>query len=110
MAALSKSRLWTWIGGGVAVLLVVGAVTAYVLVKPYAQIGGTYLAKQICSCVFVAGRTDASCHAEFEPDVNKFAVTIHRSSKPGHGWVRTRLLIFKGAATYTEGYGCTVAK
>jgi len=110
MARLSKPRLWAWIGGGGVVLLLAGAVTAYLLVQPYAQIGGTYLAKQICSCVFVAGRSDASCHAEFEPDVKKFAVTIHRSSRTGHNWVRTRLLIFRGAASYTEGYGCTVVK
>ena len=102
--------LWRWIAGGLVALILIGVGVAYVMVQPYAQIGGTYLAKQICSCVFVAGRTDASCHAEFEPDVSKFSVKIHRSSKPGHNWVRTRLLIFTGAANYTEGYGCTVTK
>ena len=91
-------------------LLLVGAGVAYALARPYAQIGGTYIAKQVCSCVFVAGRSDASCHAEFEPDINKFSVKIHRSSRPGRNWVRTRLLIFSSAASYTEGYGCTVAK
>ena len=106
MAALSKSRLWAWIGGGLVVLLLAGAVIAYLLVRPYAQIGGSYLAKQVCSCVFVAGRSDASCHSEFEPDIDKFKVKIsHRRHT-----VRARLLIFSGAASYAEAYGCTVTK
>jgi len=92
------------------VLILIGAGVAYVMVQPYAQIGGTYLAKQICSCVFVAGRSDASCRAEFEPDIDKFQVKIHHGLQPGHSVVRTRLLIFSSAAKYTEGYGCTVAK
>ena len=103
---MSKPRLWALIGGVVAVLLVAGAVAAYLLVRPYAQIGGTYIAKQVCSCVFVAGRSDASCHAEFEPDIDKFQVRINHHRRT----VRTRLLIFSAAATYAEGYGCTVAK
>ena len=106
MARLSKPRLWAWIGGVVVVLLVAGAIAAYLLARPYAQIGGTYIAKQLCSCVFVTGRTDASCRAEFEPDIDKFQVKISRRRHT----VRTRLLIFSSAASYTEGYGCTVAK
>jgi len=102
--------LLRWIAGGLIVLILVGAGVAYVLARPYAQIGGTYLAKQICSCVFDTGRSDASCRAEFEPDIDKFQVTIHHGVHPGHSVVRTRLFIFTSAAKYTEGYGCTVVK
>ncbi len=102
--------LWRWIAGGVLVVVLAGAGAAYVMARPYAQIGGTYLAKQICSCVFVAGRSDASCRAEFEPDIERFSVTIHRGVGPGHNGVRTRLLMFTSAAAYADGYGCRVTK
>ena len=101
--------LWRWIIGGLVALILVGAGAAYVMVRPYAQIGATYVAKQMCSCVFVAGRSEASCHAEFEPDIDRFKVSVRRG-KPGHGSVRTSLAIFSGVARYAEGYGCTVAK
>ena len=109
MAALGIAGLWRWIVGGLIVLILIGAGVGYVMVRPYAQIGATYIATQMCSCVFVAGRTEASCHAEFEPDIDKFKVSV-RHGKPGHGGVRASLVIFSGAARYTGGYGCTVAK
>jgi len=91
------------------VLILIGAAVAYVMIRPYAQIGATYIAKQMCSCVFVAGRSEASCRAEFEPDIHRFKVAV-RHGKPGHGGVRASMVIFSGAARYAEGYGCTVAK
>jgi len=106
---LGIAGLWRWIVGGLVVLILIGAGAAYVLIRPYAQIGASYISKQMCSCVFVAGRTEASCHAEFEPDIDKFKVSV-RHGKPGHGGVRASLVIFSGAARYTGGYGCTVAK
>jgi len=109
MAALGIPGLVRWIIVGLLVLIVAGAAIAYVMVRPYAQIGASYIAKQMCSCVFVAGRSEASCHAEFEPDIDKFSVQV-RHSKPGHGSVRTRMLVFSSAARYAGGYGCTVAK
>jgi hypothetical protein len=110
MAALGIPGLIRWIVGGLLLLIIAGAAIAYVLISPTAQIGGTYIAEQMCSCVFVAGRTEASCRAEFQPYIDRgFKVAI-RHSKPGHGTVRTRLYIFSGAAKYTGGYGCTVTK
>ena len=102
--------LWRWIVGGLVMLIVIGAVVAYVMVRPYAQIGATYIAEQMCSCLFVANRSEASCRAEFEPDIDRFKVSIRRGAHSGHGSVRTRLVIFSGAARYNEGYGCTVTK
>jgi hypothetical protein len=110
MAALGIPGLIRWIAGGLVVLILIGAGVAYVMIRPYAQIGASYIAKQMCSCLFVAGRSEASCHAEFEPDIERFQVTVHRGKRPGHDSVRTRMVIFSGAAKYNEGYGCTVAK
>jgi hypothetical protein len=106
---LGIAGLWRWIVGGLLVLILIGAGVAYVMIRPTAQIGASYIAKQMCSCVFVAGRSEASCRAEFQPDISRFKVSV-RHGKPGHGSVRTSLVIFSGAARYAEGYGCTVAK
>jgi hypothetical protein len=107
---LSKSSILKW--GGLVLLIVVigGGVFAWTRIEPYGRIGATYIAKQYCSCVFVAGRSDASCHAEFKPDIDRFSVTIDRSALPASASVQTHLLMFSGAATYAEGFGCTVAK
>ena len=99
-----------WIVGGLLVLIIAGVAIAYVLISPTAKIGGVYIAKQMCSCIFVADRSEASCRAEFQPYIDRgFQVSV-RHPKPGHGSVRTRLYIFSAAAKYTVGYGCTVAK
>ncbi len=102
--------LWRWIAGGLLALIIAGAAIAYVMIRPYAQIGATYIAKQMCSCLFVAGRSEASCHAEFKPDIDRFQLKVHRGARPGRNAVRARLFVFSGASSYTEGYGCTVAK
>jgi hypothetical protein len=93
----------------VAMALGLGA-WAYRTLLPYPEIGGVYLAKQVCSCLFVAGRSEGSCRAEFEPDISRFDLSVDRSGLPAHAKVTTRLAVFSGEATYADGYGCTVSK
>jgi hypothetical protein len=105
-----KSQYWLWGAGLVAVIAVAAGAYGYAHVAPYAQIGATYIAKQDCSCLFVEGRSEASCTAEFSPDINRFRVAIDRSHLPASAKVTTRLAIFSGEATYAEGFGCAVTK
>ena len=107
---MGKSRYWTVAGLILLVILIGAGAWGYRQVAPVAQIGGSYIAKQYCSCVFVAGRSEGSCHAEFEPDISKFSVKADRSGLPAHAKVTARLALFSGEATYTNGYGCTVSK
>lgn len=105
-----KIGFWRAAALVLALALVGGGVWGYTQIAPFARIGGAYIAKQYCSCVFVAGRSDQSCHAEFEPDISRFTVRADRSQMPAKGRVTARLAVFKGEATYADGYGCTVAR
>lgn len=88
------------------IALTTGATASYRSVGPYGRIGTQYVAKQICSCVFVVGRSEGSCRKEFEPDIEKFEVRVSRDN--GQGEVRTRLAVFEGHAAFDPRYGCTI--
>ena len=74
------------------------------------QIGAAYIAKQMCSCLFVVGRPEASCRAEFKPDIDTFAVAIDRAGLPARARVNTTVGPVAGEATFSRGYGCVVAR
>lgn len=105
---MSGKRIWAACAT-VSLLFGVSAATAeYRSIGPYGRIGAQYIAKEMCSCVFVTGRSEAGCRQEFEPDIRKFDVQISRANNPGRGEVRTRLALFEGRATYEKAYGCTI--
>ena len=105
-----KSQYWLWGGGAAAALLVAGGAYAYSQLAPYIQIGGGYVAKQDCSCLFVEGRSETSCTAEFSPDIQRFSVAVDRSALPARAKVTTRLAIFSSEATYSAGFGCALTR
>lgn len=103
---MRKSWGW-WLGG--LVVLGVGATGAWMAREPlqYAEIATAYGAKQLCSCRFVAGRTEAACLAEFPAEARQqisMATTangVRASAAFG--------LIAAEAATTPEG-GCTLIR
>ena len=74
------------------------------------QIGSAYVAKQLCSCLFVAGRTETSCRAEFKPQVDLAKVAVDRSVLPERARVSVTLLATTAEATYSRHYGCVLSK
>ena len=97
--------MWAAMGAISILAATTGATAAYRTVGPYGHIGTNYVAKQLCSCVFVAGRTEAGCRKEFEPDISRFEVEITRSGARGE--VRTRLALFDGHARFEPKFGCS---
>lgn len=79
-------------------------------IPPVIQIGAAYIAKQYCSCVFVIGRSQISCHAEFKPTIDSFQVALDRTGMPRRGKVSTRAGAAEGEAIYDRRYGCVVSK
>jgi len=77
---------------------------------PIVQIGSAYFAKQYCSCLFVVGHSEASCHAEFKPLIDSFKITVDRASLPQSAKVATRLGAASEEATYDRRYGCVLSK
>lgn len=105
---MSGKRIWAAFATASVLVGVTAAAAGYRSVGPYGRIGAQYIAKEMCSCVFVTGRKEAGCRQEFEPDIQKFDVQILRAHTPAQGEVRTRLFIFEGRATYDSRYGCTI--
>jgi hypothetical protein len=99
---------WVIFAGLLAVLA--AGIHAWRVYTPLPRVGSVYVAKQLCSCLFVAGRSEASCRAEFKPNIDPFKVKIDRSDLPRTASVEASLLIFSGRAIYDSRNGCTVAK
>jgi hypothetical protein len=53
--------------GLMLVAIAVGAVIFLLFARRTAEIGGGFVAKQMCSCLFVAGRPYESCVGDFDP-------------------------------------------
>ena len=110
-ASVKADRPWLrWaIFGGLLVVLAAAAF-AWRQFTPLPRIGAVYVAKQYCSCLFVAGRSESSCKAEFKPNIDQFKLKVDRSDLPRTASVDASLLIFSGRATYDSRYGCAIAK
>ncbi len=107
---MDGSRYRTWAGAALLAIALAAGAWAYRTFTPYPRIGAVYVAKQYCSCLFVAGRSDRSCRAEFEPDIDRFSLSVDRSRLPARARVSARLAVFSGEATYADGYGCSVSR
>lgn len=105
MASPMRRKFWPWAAAG-AVLILAGGIAAWAAARPYGVTGTTYLAKQVCSCVFLTGRSDASCRAEFEPDIEKVDVRIDHAGRT----VSARLLLFSSRSAYDDGSGCRIVR
>jgi hypothetical protein len=77
---------------------------------PIVRIGAAYVAKQLCSCLFVAQRAETPCRAEFKPEIDTFTVVIDRTGMPGGGRVTASVGPVVAEATYAAPFGCVIAK
>jgi hypothetical protein len=95
------------IGGVVVVAIVGGALWAGRDTWAAAHMGATYVAKQTCSCLFVAGRPMDSCRTDYEPDAIK-PLTIEAGSSE----VKVSALagLVSARAEFEQGFGCHPAK
>jgi hypothetical protein len=64
-----------WVIGFVVWLVLVLGSAAYVWGLQQSEVGGGYVAKEVCSCMFVAGRDFAACRADL-------------MERPGLDWVK----------------------
>jgi hypothetical protein len=68
-----------------------------------AQIGTAYLAKQTCSCVYVAHRSEESCRTDYAADAIK-PLTL----EPGPSSIGASALggLVHARAQFEKGFGC----
>ncbi len=83
---------------------------AWTQLTPWPRTGATYVAKQMCSCLFLTRRSEASCRTDFAGYVNLYTLRVDRTAMPRTAKVTTSLAIFRGEAVYEDGYGCRIAR
>ena len=68
-----------------------------------AKIGTVYVAKQTCSCLFVAGRTMDSCRTDYDPAAIK-PLTVNATDNG----VKVSALggLVSARAEFEQGFGC----
>jgi hypothetical protein len=91
--------------GAVALVVIVGV--AAVWGRPIyqsARLGTVYVAKQTCSCMFIAKRSEASCATDYNP-VDLARLTVQHDPA---GSVSVSALggLLSAKAEYVDGYGC----
>jgi hypothetical protein len=100
-------RTKTMVIGGVALVIVAGAAWAGRNFYATAHMGATYVAKQTCSCLFVAKRSEESCQTDYNPtDLQQLKV------QPGASDVTASALggLISGRAEFEQGFGCHPVK
>ena len=94
-----------WIIAAVVVLaLSVGAYFAW-RASVEAGVGAAAMAKVVCSCVFVDGRSLESCRADDPPGFEGIPVTIDETAKTAMG---TLFGVIRRRAQYNGLSGCTL--
>ena len=95
-------RKWLLIIGVLVVLIAIGVWSSRDTFAT-ARTGTVYVAKQTCSCLFVAGRPLDSCYTDFDADaVRPLEVSVATNS------VTVSALggLISARAQYDAGYGC----
>jgi hypothetical protein len=100
--AKPKRRRWVF---GVLMLMVGLAVVVWGGRNVYstAQLGTAYVAKQTCSCMFVAGRTAQSCSGDYDPQAaGLISVKTEQSSVTASALAG----LLSRRAEFETGFGC----
>lgn len=97
--------MWRWIAiGVVAVVVAVGGFYGWRMATA-AGVGAAAMAKVVCSCVFVDGRSLESCRADDPPGFEGVPVTVDTAAKTATG---TLFGLISRRAKFEDGYGCTL--
>ncbi|WP_129649266.1 hypothetical protein [Peristeroidobacter agariperforans] len=95
-------RIWPLIAGVLVLLVGIGVWSARDTYAT-ARMGTTYVAKQTCSCLFVAGRPLDSCSTDFDPEALQSLDVV-----AGNGAVTASALggLISSRSRFEDGFGC----
>jgi hypothetical protein len=94
-----------WMLLAVLVVAAAGALRYGPRIYRLGTIGAGYVAKQMCSCVFVAGRSAESCRSDMPPDMASVRAEILDGGSGVRAWVP---LIVERTAHHAARSGCTL--
>lgn len=98
-------RHWRRILLGLALVAAAGAGVGWWRVHRMADLGAGFVAKQMCSCVFVGGRSFESCRADMPESMDR----VRAELDDGGAGVRGSVPFFaRRRALYAPGTGCTL--
>lgn len=99
-------RTLLWIAVGLIGLIALAGLLWGPRAVGMAQVGTGYVAKQVCSCVYVAGRDVDACRADLMPSMDPIDVQM-LGDREG---VRASLLLgaVERTALHHPGSGCTL--
>lgn len=99
-------RVGVWIGAGLALALLGATAVLGPRVLGMARVGAGYVAKQVCSCHYVAGRSVAACRADQLPMMDRVGAALLEGREGVRAWVLGGLV--ERTALHEPGGGCTL--
>lgn len=97
------------IASGLGVVLAIGLTFGYFRsyrpLQAAVDVGAAMLAKQICSCVYVADRELADCRADQFASMDQIQIEVLRDEGRVRAWVPA---LGERTAIYRDGFGCTL--
>jgi hypothetical protein len=97
------------IATGVGVVLVLGlgfgVFRWYLPTRHAVDVGAAMLAKQVCSCIYVANRDVADCRADQFSSMDAIQVAVLRDEERVRAWIPG---LGERTAIHREGFGCTL--
>jgi len=99
-------RALTWAALGLGAAVVIAAAVWGPRLAGMAEVGAGYVAKQMCSCIYVAGRTSDACRPDLPAEMDR----IQASPLDDAEGVRASLLLglVERRALHHPGSGCTL--
>lgn len=100
---MTLRRFLKWLAVAVVVLIALAAIVVGPRVHRLSTIGAGYIAKQMCSCIYVGEREFESCRQDMPPDM--FRVKAEVIDGGVRAWVTG---IVERTARYRPESGCTL--
>lgn len=100
---MTLRRFLKWLAVAVVVLIALAAVVVGPRVYRLSTIGAGYIAKQMCSCIYVGEREFDSCRQDMPPDM--FRVKAEVIDGGVRAWVTG---VTERTARYRPESGCTL--
>ena len=69
------------------------------------SVGEAMLAKQVCSCVYLAKRAEPDCRADLMASMDRIELEVIRDESRTRAWITG---FGERSAVYREGLGCTL--
>jgi len=98
-------RALIWLGIGTVVALGLVAALALPRVRALSSLGAGYVAKQMCSCIFVDGREYASCRPDIPPSMDRVEAEVLATPPGVRAVVR---FLAEREARWSPDTGCTL--